>query len=617
MIDRSGAGQQQHVAQPGGGLQPQGLLDIMSHRLLRPHFQPVVDIVLRTVYGYESLIRGPQASPWHEPAALFREAERLGVANRLELDCVQAGIADFPLDLASCLFLNLSATALLQYWRQWGRHMPAQLLGPAFALNRTLVIELSGCELASVVADDGTVRLGEAMASLREAGVRIALDGGLSAPMLRLWADAQPDLIKLDRHVLGGIAANDRRQQLARGLVNMARSLGTGVVAAGIENADDLDAARDLGIRYAQGWLLGRPDREPVRELSSDLQHALERAPPVQVVNTAVQGTVATLRLAAPTVSVGIHVNDDVHRLFVEHPALHAVAVLDAAARPVGIVPRRTFSERYALRYTRELFGRSPCTSFMNDKPVTVDRAASIAQLSHILLSEDQSYLVDGFIITHEGQYDGLGTGETLVRAVTEMRIEAARYANPLTALPGNIPISQQLEAHLSRGKSFVACYADLDHFKPFNDVYGYWRGDAMIRLCADVILRHADPQRDFVGHVGGDDFVILFLSPDWERRARALLAEFATEARALYDEADRAHGGLHAEDRHGVARFFPCVTLGLGAVRVDGARTDGLRAEDVASAAAQVKRRVKRDGVALLVEDYGKPGAPAGPLPG
>ena len=89
----------------------------------------------------------------------------------------------------------------------------------------------------------------------------------------------------------------------------------------------------------------------------------------------------------------------------------------------------------------------------------------------------------------------------------------AARYANPLTSLPGNIPISQHIAALIESGEPFATCYCDLNNFKPFNDVYGYWRGDDMIRLCADIIRRNSDPQRDFVGHVGGDDFVMLAIS--------------------------------------------------------------------------------------------------------
>ena len=132
---------------------------------------------------------------------------------------------------------------------------------------------------------------------------------------------------------------------------------------------------------------------------------------------------------------------------------------------------------------------------------------------------------LEGIIIVDGGRYRGLGSGKDLVRTVTESRIEAARHANPLTLLPGNIPITQHIARLLSAGREFVACYGDLNHFKPFNDQYGYWRGDEMILLAARCITAQADPRRDFVGHVGGDDFVVLFQSDDWQRRCEATLS--------------------------------------------------------------------------------------------
>jgi hypothetical protein len=80
----------------------------------------------------------------------------------------------------------------------------------------------------------------------------------------------------------------------------------------------------------------------------------------------------------------------------------------------------------------------------------------------------------------------------------------------------GSIPISEHIERRIKSGADFVVCYADLNDFKPFNDRYGYWRGDEMIKLVAGTVLAHTDQQRDFVGHVGGDDFVL-------ERRAGRL----------------------------------------------------------------------------------------------
>ena len=191
------------------------------------------------------------------------------------------------------------------------------------------------------------------------------------------------------------------------------------------------------------------------------------------------------------------------------------------------------------------------------------------------------------------------------MRSVTEMRIEAARYANPLTSLPGNIPISRHIATLLDDAEDFTVCYGDLNNFKPFNDVYGYWRGDDMILLTAEVIKRHCDPLRDFVGHVGGDDFVVL-LRADWMERVQRIIAEFNDRAMDLYDDEGRRNGGIEAEDRYGVPRFFPFVTLGVGALTVTPSLCERIRPEDIASAAAHVKHKVKHGNLSLVSERYG-----------
>ena len=104
-----------------------------------------------------------------------------------------------------------------------------------------------------------------------------------------------------------------------------------------------------------------------------------------------------------------------------------------------------------------------------NCEPCLIERNHRIDELVGILTADDQRYLADGFIVTENGRYLGLGTADQLVRSVTETRIEAARHANPLTFLRGNVPISQHLDRLLKSGADFVACYADLNDLKPFN----------------------------------------------------------------------------------------------------------------------------------------------------
>lgn len=582
---------------------PVGLAGILRERLLRPRYQPVIDLSHSRIYGHESLIRGPADTALHFPDALFAEARRRGLHPQLELASFRAGARGFQ-DLAATgkLFLNLSGSALIHYWTLWGGDMPGRLLKDCALEPSNIIVELT--EQDPLV--DHLGELASAFACLREHGMRIALDDyGVGNSSLQLWSEMQPDLVKIDRYFFDGIGQDERKQSMVRAILKVAQHLGTAIVAEGIETAEDLAVVRELDIRYAQGWLLGRPEETTLTELTAPLRDSLRVRSSAPLSQRAAGGTAASLRVEAPAALLTKHTNDDVHRLFIEHKSMHAVAVVDGDNRPVGIINRRDFSEHYAQRYTRELFGRDACSTFMNSEPVLVDLNVSIDQLSHVLISEDQRYLMDGLIITRDGRYDGLATGETLVRSVTEMRIEAARYANPLTSLPGNIPISRHIATLLEDAADFTICYGDLNNFKPFNDVYGYWRGDDMIMLTAEVIKHHCDPLRDFVGHVGGDDFVVLFRSPDWMARVQRIIAEFNEQAVDLYDDEGRRNGGIEAEDRYGVPRFFPFVTLGVGALTVTPSLCERIRPEDIASAAAHVKHKVKHGNLSLVTERY------------
>ena len=168
----------------------------------------------------------------------------------------------------------------------------------------------------------------------------------------------------------------------------------------------------------------------------------------------------------APTVSADT-TNNELAAIFMSAPELHGVVMLEDD-RPVAIINRARFFNEYTKLYYREVWGRRSCAMHANREPRLIERDHSVDELIGILTSQDQRYLTDGFIVTDNGRYVGLGTGDQLVRSVTETRIEAARHANPLTFLPGNIPISQHMERLIKKKVRFAACYADLNNFKPF-----------------------------------------------------------------------------------------------------------------------------------------------------
>ncbi|KVZ26676.1 diguanylate cyclase [Burkholderia ubonensis] len=582
---------------------------LIADRALAAVFQPIVDLGSGTVIAYEGLIRGPRGTDLETPAALFAQAAREGATIVLEhaaaITCLDAFAA---LGCDGKLFLNFSAGAILALARE--REHARMLLERAQIAAERIVIELTEQNASTDLA-----QVAPAVASLRDAGIQFALDDyGTANASMNLWLRLHPDVVKIDRFFIHDIALDPLKFEAVRAMQHFAHASGAKLIAEGIEHERDLIVVRDMGICCVQGFLLGRPHAQPERVVAPAARDAI-RAPHIAVFPDASRaarpsGTVAAKMLvAAPALPRDVTSND-VLALFNRMPELHAVALVEHE-RPVALVNRRSFMDRFALPYHREVFGRKPCLQFANDAPLMIENATTVEQLALLLANNDQRYLADGFVITEHGRYVGLGTGESLVRAVTEMRIEAARYANPLTFLPGNIPISAHIDRLLARDAGFHACYVDLNQFKPFNDQYGYWQGDEVLKYAATVLAGICDPQRDFLGHVGGDDFLVLFQSDDWHARAAAAIGRFNDGAQRFYTLVDQRAGGLHGEDRHGNPAFFGFVTMAIGAVGVPAGAHRAMRygSDEIASVAALAKRRAKQqtDGLAVVDLDAGR----------
>ena len=574
---------------------------LIADRALDVHFQPIVSLQSAAVYGHEALVRTPAGCAWSNPDALFAAARVEEVSIELEIECVRIALERWAARCVSGkLFINLSASALLAAIGVRGLQQTLEMVRSIGVSTASIVIELTEHEHVRDVE-----MLKSATSVLRRYGITVALDDfGDGRSSLRLWSELKPEIVKIDKYFTHDLATSGDKLQTMRALLQIAETFGSSLVAEGVETADELRIVRDLGIRFAQGYFLGYPAPlavvEPTRDACDVLRaHDIAVFPERQRVGYGAV-TADRLLMQAPALSIDC-THGEALAMFDSHPELHALAIVDGE-QPVALVNRQDLVLSYAKPYFRELYERRPALIHANRTPLQLDIHTKVDDLTAVLTSSDQRYLTEGFVLTESGRYRGLGTGERLVRAVTETRIEAARHANSLTFLPGNIPTTVHIERLLSSGKAFHAGYGDLNHFKPFSDQYGYWRGDEMILLAARIISSHCDPQRDFVGHVGGDDFIMLFQSSDWAARCHRILETFNARARELFDEVALVAGGIQAEDRHGVMRFHPLTTLCIGAVEASSERYQ--RAEDVASAAAIAKRHAKLNDLDLYLLD-------------
>jgi len=160
---------------------------------------------------------------------------------------------------------------------------------------------------------------------------------------------------------------------------------------------------------------------------------------------------------------------------------------------------------------------------------------------------------------------------ELLARVQMVLRRTAMELeANPLTKLPGNTSIQREIDRRISGNVPLAVCYLDLNRFKAFNDHYGFKRGDEVIQRTATLLLdackSHGGPQ-DFVGHIGGDDFIVITTTDRVDGLCQAIVRAFDAMALQLYDPADRSRGYLLHKDRKGQEVKVPLLSIAIAVV--------------------------------------------------
>jgi EAL domain-containing protein (putative c-di-GMP-specific phosphodiesterase class I)/GGDEF domain-containing protein len=577
---------------------PDPLADAL-HRLIEQrtfdiHFQPLVAIDRAEIYGFEALTRAPADGPLHSPLVLFDTAARLGRLVELEHLIVQRAIQRFKaLGLPGQLFLNVTADTLLGA-REHAGLLTSELAELGLPTSRVVI------ELTETRPIDDLAQLDDALQALRERGFRIALDDlGEGFASLRRWMEMRPDFVKIDRHFIDGIAQEPLKQQFVRSIVEMAATSGCEVVAEGLEQEPDLDVLRRLGLTICQGYLFARPSATPRASLSAQWSGRLAAGAQPRLLQNDLalplaQGAITSAaQLARRGVTVTAATNcRSVIDLFHGDDQLLAIPVLDDQQRPIGVLRSLHVLKRSTERYFMDIFDKRSCVELMDAHPLVFDVSAPLRAMSDAMASLDERLLIDGFIVTRDGSYFGSGRSSDLLKAVSDLQVHAARYANPLTLLPGNVPIDNHLDRLIEAGETFAAVVWDIDHFKPFNDIYGYRVGDDIIRLAARVLTQAADPQLDFVGHIGGDDFVMVLGSADWEARLARICAAFDAGVRSFFSAEHLAAGGYITLNRQNQPSFHPLPTISAGAVLHLPGHFDSARA--LSAALTEPKRVAK-----------------------
>lgn len=590
---RSGAGQLRLI-----GDEASLIRSFIDNKRLSAVFQPIIDFRVHAYFAFEGLIRGPRDTPYHAPQALFEAAERHGMRQDLERACRETVFRAFAArQLPGKLFINCSPDSLYDEVFRNGGTLDL-LHGIGLAPNR-VVIELTENQR---VTDFPTIH--DTLSHYRSLGYQIAIDDlGEGFANLRMWSEVKPEYVKIDRHFISGIADDHLKFQFVKAMQDLAETCSARIIAEGIETEADCLAVRDLGIACGQGYLIAVPTAAPRPIPTETMVGIMNRSNIIVFPNGAAQSGNTTVRsLARPISPVTPETgNDEVYRRFEAEPGLISLPVV-AGGVPLGLINRHALIDRFARPYSRELYGRKSCTQFMDPLPLVINEDSTVQEAGLLISRSPHHHLYDGFVVTDNGKYLGVGSAHDLMRMITEMQIQAARYANPLTQLPGNVPLNEHVDRLLHKGIAFTAAYCDIDHFKPFNDAYGYRKGDDIIQLLAKLLGEVADPQLDFVGHIGGDDFMVLFQSADWEARSARALRLFDERVGLVLKAEDVQNGGYNGESRRGESVFHPLPSLSIGALPIMAGSFESH--QEISSAAADAKKHAKKmPGSSLFIE--------------
>jgi GGDEF domain-containing protein len=375
-----------------------------------------------------------------------------------------------------------------------------------------------------------------------------------------------------------------------------------GLIAEGIEQREELVKLTRMGVQYAQGYLLARPGTLPVSidpEMISHIQ--LHR----RASSSAEVWMIGDLAAPVKTFDVKTPVSEVVS--YFKRQSDEPAAVLVSGEAPVGLIMREQLFRQMSGQYSFSLYSHRTIDNLMDAQPLMVESSMPVEQVSQLATSRDKPNLYDLVIITREGRMAGAASIHSILETITNIRMENARVANPLTGLPGNLQINRELSKRLLDNKDFSIIYIDLDFFKWFNDRYGFQKGDQLIQYTADILQQSiavCGSPHDFVGHVGGDDFIVLTSAEDAAKMCGEMIRRFDQGVRLFYEGED----WRSVEDRNGNPIDNDGVTLSLSLLRC--AADSGVTQEQISQVSAKLKKKAKAHRGSVYVSyRVGEPG--------
>ncbi|XPV77161.1 MAG: GGDEF domain-containing protein [Desulfovibrio sp.] len=559
-------------------------LEILETRSIRSVYQPLYSLKDGGIMGWEALSRGPTGSLLQSPLSLFDIAEHLGQVFSLEQVCRHKAITSVgPMGSDQKLFLNIH---------------PRTVVDPKFSSGRTLeMLGQSGLTPENIVFEiterhdiKDFSNFYKTLDHYRKQGFQVAIDDvGTGYSGLLSIAELRPDYMKIDRSLVQDVHRDPVKKALLETFTVFSNKIGSKIIAEGIEQREDVRVLMEIGVHYGQGYYLNRPAEK--KTTSALNLKDITPLPVSEMTGVSCSVPIGQLAKVANTFERDITVCD-AHKSMEDASHMQGVVVVDNGI-PCGLVMRYRIDQKLSGRFGISLYYDKSIESVMDQHPLIVDEKEPVENVAQMAMARDEWKAYDDIVVTANSKVLGVVSVQKLLDTLSKVQIQMARGTNPLSGLPGNVALEQELEKRIEKDSPFTLVYADLDNFKVYNDTYGFKNGDKIILLLAKILDRAVKKhggRDDFVAHIGGDDFVFITSFHNARKIGEVITSMFGRLVRYCYSENDRKTGIITGKDRYGKVRQFPLVSVSLGCLDCWG----DMNLQKISMLAADVKKYAK-----------------------
>ncbi len=576
---------------------------ILSQDLLTVHYQPIFSSKDGSVFGYEALarIKDAEKSASIDIRELYSKAAEYGMASKLDFRCREIALrnaAQSFVNTGALLFINICPEALIQ---DFDDVCKIDLCMEELGLQKNKVV--------FEVDEENAIRnFGSFQKSInyyKKSGYKLAIDNfGAGYGGLKMLSVMEPDFVKIDRHFISNIDKAIVKFNLVDAVTTACHRMGIRVVAGGIESKEELDVLLNLDCELLQGFLLGVPS--PSITGKTVIMDAFTGAPRNRNLSRGDESFISDIVSYVQPIPLQASVAEAFNR-FMNDDDLSLLPIVQEE-RVAGVLFRTSFLEKHflgKLSYGMHLNKYKDVSHVMEQQFIALESNTLLEDVTKKIRSKKFRSHYHDICVTHKGKYLGIVVITDLLDALTEKNLLLAKGSNPLSELPGNEFIRKEIEKRIAQKMHFDVCYIDIDHFKPYNDHYGFGLGDVVIKTLADIIKDTMVSSGDdlcFAGHIGGDDFIIITRPQHSLSICKSIIAAFERQLQAFHGDDDFRNGFYQSENRKGEMESFSLLALSIGIVSTEVFNVQSFA--QLSSLATEVKNAAKMQSGSSIVRD-------------